>query len=135
MHVSNWSKVFLWVVASSSSLKQLLLTTRPKNERRSKLHFCWASTRRLQQTLNFLGEFQKISGLYSSPKGRIRLQNGKETLQLLRYTELRTGLGSEACTLFHLGTDVRYAYISGVNVHTCCTISKHRYELAARFSR
>ena len=44
-------------------------------------------------------------------------------------------MGSEACTLFRLGTDVRYSYVSvGVRMHPYYTISKHRYELAAWFS-
>ena len=42
----------------------------------------------------------------SSPKSQIRLKIDHETLHRRTYTELGIDLGSEASTLFHLGTDV-----------------------------
>ena len=94
------------------------------------------STRRLQQILNFLGRYKKnTSCTYSSLKNRIWLKIDQRIMHTRRYTELSTGLGSEVCTLFRLGTDVRYSYVSvGVKMHPYYTISKHRYELAAWFS-
>ena len=60
----------------------------------------------------------------------------QKTLPLRRNTELGPDLVAKACTLFHFGRDVRYTYVAvGVKMHTYCTIAKHRYELAARFSR
>ena len=71
------------------------------------------------------------SGLYSSQKSRVWLKNEKRTLHPRRFTEL----SSEACTLFHLVTDVRYPYVSiVVKLHAHPTISKYRYELAVWFN-
>ena len=98
--------------------------------------FCETSTRRLQQILSFLGKYKKTK------VARIRhprVASGSKLIKdpaLLprRYTELHIDLGSGAWTLFHLGTDVRYPYVSvGAKEHTYRTISKHRYELAICF--
>ena len=50
---------------------------------------------------------KNTSGTYSSLKGLIRLTIGQGILQTHRYMEMGTDWGSEACTLFHSGTDVR----------------------------
>ena len=98
--------------------------------------FAETSTRRLQQILNFLGRYKKnTSGTYSSLKGQTWLKINQKILHPRRYTELSTDLSSEACTLFRLGPDVRYFYVSvRVKMHPYYTISKHGCELAAWFS-
>ena len=97
--------------------------------------FAATSTRRLQQILNLLGRYKKnTSGTYSSLKGRIWLKIDQRIWRTRRYSELSTDVGSEACTLFRLGTDVRFSYVSvRVRMHPYYTISKHRYELAGCF--
>ena len=87
------------------------------------------SMRRLQQVLNFIGEFKKTQVTCIR---RSRLKIGQKNLHTRRYTELSADLGSEARKMFHHGTEMRYPYVSvGVKMHTFCTISKHQFELAA----
>ena len=72
--------------------------------------------------------------MYWSLKNRIRLKTDHGILHPRRYTELSTDLDFEACTLFHLGTDVWYNYVSvRVKMHAYYSISKHRLNLAVRF--
>ena len=79
---------------------------------------------------------KKTSGFFSAPKSQIWLKLTRGPCIHLGTPKLSTDLGSEACTLFRLCPDVRYTYETvGVKMHAYCTISKHRYELAARFSR
>ena len=84
-------------------------------------------TRHPRQFLIFLRPHTKnTSGLYSSLKSRTWLKNDHNILHTRRYTELVTNLGSDACALFRLGTDVRYTFVSvGVKMHAYYTISEH----------
>ena len=83
--------------------------------------FAGTSTRRLQQIFNFREE-KNTRGSYPSLNYEIRLKIGQGALHLRRYTEVSLNLGSKACTLFHLGTDGRYTYVS---VGFKCTLSAH----------
>ena len=103
--------------------------TNPQAQKMSLVCSCTfneTSTRRLQQILNFPGKHKKnTSGSYSSLRNRIRLKLDQAILQPRRFTDSSIDLGFEACTLFYLGIDVRYTYVSvGVTMQPHCTTSK-----------
>ena len=85
------------------------------------------STRCLQQILNLLGEYKKNTSCSdSSLDSRIWLKIDQGILHTRRYMELIAELSPDACTLLHLGTDVRYSYVSiGAKMHSICSLSGH----------
>ena len=83
-----------------------------------------------------MGTEKDTSGSCSSPKRRNGLKFGKGILYPRQYTDLSTDLGSEARTLFRLGTGVRYLYVPvRAKLHTFSTSSRHRRQLARWFFR
>ena len=102
-----------------------------------RLHFPGGKHEAFTTTLRFFRKVQKNTrGSYLLPKSWIRLKMDQMILHMRMYTELSTDLSSEACTLFRLGTDVQYTYVSvGVKMHAYHAISKHRLKLAVRISR
>ena len=74
--------------------------------------FVGVSTGRLRRFLNFLGQFKRnTSSTYASLKNWTHLTIGHGILQARRYTVVCANAGSNACTLFHLGKDLRYIYV------------------------
>ena len=90
--------------------------------------FAETSTRRLQQILNFLGEHKKTQEARSRhTRVGLDLKLQGDPTPTYRYRDLSVDLGSKACTLFRLGTDVRYTNVSvGAKMQAYCTISRHR---------